>query len=131
MSSSLSNPRPARSNMHIPLQTNSYYPLYFVLVYFKTVQLVYVFCCLGIFVFIATFFQRSWADMKPLYPKLFLGPQSTEWLYQVSQQKHPAFEKILIPQYQSNDVENFLVLFYLGSVIYPALIGHSFRRNFL
>ena len=38
-------------------------------------------------------------------------------------------KKILIPEYHSNDVEKCLVYpryVKLGSVIYPALIGHSF-----
>ena len=42
--------------------------------------------------------------------------------------KGPPFEKILLPENSSNDIENHLVLFpvsQLGSVIYPALIGHS------
>ena len=50
----------------------------------------------------------------------------------MSQEKHPAFEKILLPEFQSSDFEN--CLFYtryveLGSAIYPVLIGHSFSSK--
>ena len=45
--------------------------------------------------------------------------------YRVSQYKRPAFENIRLPEYQNNDTGSVK----LGSVIYPALIGHSFMSK--
>ena len=52
-------------------------------------------------------------------------------LYWVSQYGELTFEKMLLLECQSNNIENCLVLFYfryvqLDSVIFPALIRHSF-----
>ena len=49
--------------------------------------------------------------------------------YQVSQLKRPAFEKILRPEYQSNDIEICLVLSSLCQIKFSNL--PAFNRSFL
>ena len=44
-------------------------------------------------------------------------------LYKVSQDKGPAFEKMLLPEYQSNGIENYLVLFPVSSALFSNLTG--------
>ena len=66
-----------------------------------------------------------------LYSILYIVDSWCEFVinYPESQSKCPAFAKFLIPQYQSNDVENCLVLSPICQIRFSNLPG--FNRSFL
>ena len=53
------------------------------------------------------------------------GLEASSSAFILGKLKKPAFERSLLPEYQSDDIENCLVLLPICSVTHPALIGYS------